>query len=145
THTPVPAGNDTYPGEQVQEAVARLLEQLSMPESDWLALGRTNPGDPHEPFGVTQAALRMSRAANAVSRRHGEVAREMWNVLWPERPAGEVPIGYVTNGVHVPTWVGAPMRALLDRHLGEDWMAGAAEPAAAAPVGGITDRGLGEV
>ena len=61
----------------------------------------------------------MSRAANGVSRRHGEVAREMWQALWPELPVDEVPIGHVTNGVHVPTWIGTPMRELLDRHLGE--------------------------
>jgi starch phosphorylase len=145
THTPVPAGNDTYPADQVEDAVATLLEQLSMPQAEWLALGRTNPGDPHEPFGVTQAALRMSRAANAVSRRHGEVAREMWNVLWPERATGEVPIAHVTNGVHIPTWVGAPMRALLDRYLGEDWMARAADPQTWAGVEDIPDRELWEV
>ena len=77
---------------------------------------------------MTQAALRMSRAANAVSRRHGEVAREMWHSLWPERAAEDVPIGHVTNGVHIPTWLGAPMRELLDRHLGEDWLRRAADP-----------------
>jgi starch phosphorylase len=142
THTPVAAGNDTYPPEQVDDAVTRLLEELSMPQSEWLALGRTNPGDPYERFGVTQAALRMSRAANAVSRRHGEVAREMWNVLWPERSAEQVPIRYVTNGVHIPTWLGAPMRELLDRYLGEDWMRHAADPASWAGVDDIPDAEL---
>jgi starch phosphorylase len=145
THTPVPAGNDTYPGEQVQDAVARLLDELSMPQAEWLALGRTNPADPHEPFGVTQAALRMSRAANAVSRRHGDVARGMWQVLWPDRDVREVPIGHVTNGVHVPTWVGAPMRALLDRYLGGDWLARSADPNTWAAVAEIPDHELWEV
>ncbi len=56
----------------------------------------------------------MSRAANGVSRRHGEVSRGMWAPLWPERAADEVPIGHVTNGVHVPTWIGAPMRDTLE-------------------------------
>jgi starch phosphorylase len=79
---------------------------------DVLSLARTNPDDPFEPFGVTQLALRMSRAANGVSRRHGEVARSMWGAMWPDRPEEEVPIGHVTNGVHVPTWIGEPMRAL---------------------------------
>ena len=122
THTPVAGRQRHLSPEQVDDAVARLLAELSMPDGDWLALGRTNPGDPHERFGVTQAALHMSRAANAVSRRHGEVAREMWNVLWPDQPTEQVPIGYVTNGVHIPTWLGAPMRELLDRYLGEGWM-----------------------
>src|SRR5947209_2064316 len=145
THTPVPAGNDTYPGDQVNDAVIQLLQEIGMPEGDWLALGRTNPGDPHEPFGVTQAALRMSRAANAVSRRHGDVAREMWNVLWPEQAAEQVPIGYVTNGVHIPTWLGAPMRGLLDRYLGEEWMLRGHEPDTWAPVDDIPDHELWEV
>ncbi len=110
THTPVPAGNDTYPAEEVEDAIGKLLAQLGCDASEVIALGRTDPDDEEEPFGVTQAALRMSRAANGVSRRHGEVAREMWQALWPELPVDAVPIGYVTNGVHVPTWIGTPMR-----------------------------------
>jgi len=118
THTPVAAGNDTYPSHQVTHAIARLaLPQ----EHGVISLGRTRPEDPNEPFGVTQAALRMSRAANGVSRRHGEVSRAMWSALWQDRPVEEVPIGYVTNGVHVPSWIGEPMRDLLARHLGDDW------------------------
>jgi glycogen phosphorylase len=70
----------------------------------------------------------MSRTANAVSRRHGEVAREMWNPLWPDHELGDVPIGHVTNGVHVPTWLGPPMRELLDRHLPEGWCDRSADP-----------------
>jgi starch phosphorylase len=145
THTPVPAGNDAYPAQQVEDAVGRLLEETAMPMGEWLALGRTNPADPHESFGVTQASLRMSRAANAVSRRHGDVARDMWNVMWPETPVEEVPIGHVTNGVHVPTWIGAPMRELLDRHLGEGWMQRAGDPATWASVANIPDHELWEV
>jgi starch phosphorylase len=67
-------------------------------------------------------ALRLSRSAGGVSRRHGEVAREMWQALWPERTVEQVPIGYVTNGVHVPSWLGPPMRALFDQQLGAGWM-----------------------
>src|SRR4029079_3450010 len=113
THTPVPAGNDTYLDDEVQQAIGRLAEELSTPVSDVIALGRSNPEDSDQPFGVTQAALRLSRAANAVSRGEAEVAREMWHERWPDRPLDEVPIGYVTNGAHFPTWVGAPMRELL--------------------------------
>ena len=119
THTPVPAGNDTYPAAQVEEAIGRLLGQRGVKAADVIALGRPHPGDEGEPFGVTQAALRMSRAANGVSRRHGEVARGMWRELWPNVALDDVPVGHVTNGVHVPTWIGASMRELLDRHLGE--------------------------
>jgi starch phosphorylase len=142
THTPVPAGNDTYPAEEVEDAIGKLLAQLGCDASEVIALGRTDPDDEEEPFGVTQAALRMSRAANGVSRRHGEVAREMWQALWPELPVDAVPIGYVTNGVHVPTWIGTPMRQLLDRHLGAGWMTRAAESDTWAAIDAIPDAEL---
>ena len=128
THTPVPAGNDTYPPDQIEAVVGRLAVELGGSGDDLVSLGRDHPSDHSAPFGVTQAALRMSRASNAVSRRHGEVAREMWNGLWPECDVAEVPIGHVTNGVHVPTWIGGPMRAVLDRHLGAEWMQRADDP-----------------
>jgi starch phosphorylase len=128
THTPVPAGNDTYPAERVTDAIGRLAGELGLAPSAVIALGRTAPDDPEEPFGVTQAALRLSRAANGVSRRHGEVSRAMWAGLWPDLAAQDAPIGFVTNGVHVPTWIGDPMRELLDRHLGSDWVIRVADP-----------------
>jgi glycogen phosphorylase len=142
THTPVPAGNDTYTSEQVKDAIGRLTSQLGVTAEEVIALGRTHPEDDSEPFGVTQAALRMSRAANGVSRRHGAVAREMWHSLWPELKEDDVPVGHVTNGVHVPTWIGTPMRELLDRHLGEGWMTRAADSATWAAVDGIPDAEL---
>src|SRR6478735_1634298 len=142
THTPVPAGNDTYPPEQVVEALGTFAEESGIDTDTIVRLGRTRPDEPFEPFGVTQFALRMSRAANGVSARHGEVAREMWHPLWPDRPVGEVPIGHVTNGVHTATWLGAPMRALLDRHLGEDWMTRVIEPETWAAVDQIPDDEL---
>ncbi len=144
THTPVPAGNDTYPSDEVEHAIGRLMAQLGIDVQEVIALGRTDPEDEEEPFGVTQAALRMSRAANGVSRRHGQVARQMWRELWPELPVGEVPVGHVTNGVHVPTWIGTPMRELFDRHLGEGWMARSAEEATWAGVDRIPDAELWE-
>jgi glycogen phosphorylase len=144
THTPVPAGNDTYPADQARTAISTLAAPLEEAGCDVLSLARTNPDEPGEPFGVTQLALRMSRAANGVSRRHGEVAREMWRELWPERSEEETPIGHVTNGVHVPTWVGPAIRDLLDRHLGEDWIARAGDPATWEPVDSIPAAELWE-
>ena len=142
THMPVPAGNDTYPKRRgaARDRPARRRALLSV--SDVIALGRTNPEDADQPFGVTQAALRLSRAANAVSRRHGEVAREMWHALWPDRPVDKVPIGYVTNGADFPTWVGTPMRELLDRHLGPDWLDRAADRDLWSAVDQISDAEL---
>jgi starch phosphorylase len=137
THTPVPAGNDSYPVDQIEAAVGRLADELGVGSDELAALGRDHPEDAQAPFGVTQAALRMSRAANAVSRRHGEVAREMWHRLWPDTAPDQAPIGHVTNGVHVRTWIGNPMRELLDRHLGEDWAERADDPATWTPVSEI--------
>jgi starch phosphorylase len=130
THTPVPAGNDTYPPERVRS----LLDRVVSDAEGLIRRGRTHPDDEGEPFGVTQFALRSSRAANGVSRRHGGVSREMWQPLWPDRAVEDVPIGHVTNGVHVPSWIGPPMRELLDRHLGEGWERRAEDPATFAAV-----------
>src|SRR3954447_2735051 len=137
THTPVPAGNDTYPAQQVAETLAHIAGTLGVDAEEIIRLGRTNPDEEAEPFGVTQFALRTSRAANGVSRRHGEVAREMWHPMWADREVEDVPITYVTNGVHIPTWLGKPMWELLDRHLGEDWLDRATDPATWAPIDDI--------
>jgi starch phosphorylase len=137
THTPVPAGNDTYPAGQVAETLGRLAHELGTDAESIVRLGRTSPDEVAEPFGVTQFALRTSRAANAVSRRHGYVARAMWHPLWPDRPVDNVPITHVTNGVHLPSWLGPPMRALLDRHLGDGWLERATDPATWVPIDDI--------
>ncbi|WP_445150748.1 alpha-glucan family phosphorylase [Baekduia sp. Peel2402] len=142
THTPVPAGNDAYPGGEVALLLEPLIEQRGFGDESVLALGRTHPEDEHEPFGITQLAIRTSRATNAVSRRHGEVAREMWQELWPGTPVDDVPITHVTNGVHVPTWIGGPMRGLLDRYLGDGWITRAADPATWDGVDAIPDDEL---
>jgi starch phosphorylase len=145
THTPVPAGNDTYPADQVRRALKPLASSLGVDPSEIIRLGRTRPDDEREPFGVTQFALRASRGANGVSERHGGVSRGMWSSLWPEREIDDVPIGHVTNGVHVPSWVGAPMRRLLDRHLGEGWPLRAGDPATFAAVDAIPAAELWDV
>jgi starch phosphorylase len=142
THTPVPAGNDTYEPAQIADSLGTLAGGVGLALDEAIKLGRSRPDDSGEPFGVTQFALRTSRSANGVSRRHGEVARGMWAPLWPEVPVAEVPIGHVTNGVHVPTWLGDPMRTLLDRHLGEGWMERADDPATWAAVDAIDDADL---
>ncbi len=128
THTPVPAGNDSYPATQMAEVLRPLANELGVDVDSLVCRGRTHPDEAFEPFGVTQFALRLSRAANGVSARHGEVAREMWHDLWADRAVEDVPITHVTNGVHIPTWIGAPMRDLLDRHLGEGWADRATDP-----------------
>jgi glycogen phosphorylase len=142
THTPVPAGNDTYPAAQMAETLAGIASEMGVDPDELVRRGRTHPEESAEPFGVTQFALRSSRIANAVSARHGEVAREMWHELWPDRPVDEVPITHVTNGAHIPTWIGGPMRELLDRHLGEGWTDRAVDPATWEPVDDIPAQEL---
>ncbi|MEY2517302.1 MAG: glycogen phosphorylase [bacterium] len=145
THTPVPAGNDTYEPDHVRRTLAGLARSAGIDVETILRLGRTRPDDEHEPFGVTQFALRASRAANGVSLRHGGVSREMWRGLWPKRDVEDVPIGHVTNGVHMPSWVGPPMRRLLDEHLGRDWERAAADPATFARIDEIPAQALWDV
>ena len=141
THTPVPAGNETYGRDEVLHMLGTLAAETGDPER-FLATGRVDALDPNQPSGMTVVGLRGSRSANAVSRRHGEVARAMWQPLFPDRSLDEVPITHVTNGVHVPTWLAPPMRDLLDRHLGDGWLARADDPATWAPVEGISDEEL---
>lgn len=143
THTPVPAGNDTYTADAVAGLLGGVLDARGFTVAEFLRLGRTHPDDGAEPFGITQLALRSSRAANAVSARHGEVARHMWRDLYPATmPEDGVPIGHVTNGVHVPTWIGDPMRRLLDERLGAGWIDRAADPVTWASVGELDDAAL---
>jgi glycogen phosphorylase len=144
THTPVAAGNETYNADQLLHAVPAMPAQLGVDAAGLLGLGRVHPEDPNEPFGMTPFAIRASRAVNAVSRRHGEVAREMWQSLFPDRTIDDVPIGHVTNGVHLPSWLAPPMRALLDRHFGDGWEVRAADPSTWSAVDGIADEELWE-
>jgi glycogen phosphorylase len=128
THTPVAAGNETYASEVLWRVLGDLPEELGLPQEEILRWGRIHPEESGEPLGLTVLALRTSRSANGVSRVHGEVARRMWHPLWPDRAVEDVPIGHVTNGVHLPTWMAAPMRGLMDRYLGADWMERSADP-----------------
>jgi starch phosphorylase len=122
THTPVPAGNDTYPVGQVGSVAGAFVNEIGLGLAGLARLGRADDTLAGQPFGLTEFALHTSASANAVSARHGEVARAMWHELWPDRSEDAVPIGHVTNGVHEPTWLGEPMRTLLDRHLPSGWL-----------------------
>jgi glycogen phosphorylase len=139
THTPIAAGNDTYRTQHVQDVLGAASAELGVNLDQLIRRGRTCPDDESEPFGVTQFALRASRSANGVAARHGEVARQMWSCMWPERPIEAVPITSVTNGVHIPTWLGRPMRQLLDHHLGQGWVAAAIDPRTWQPLQNIPD------
>ncbi len=142
THTPIAAGNESYTADEVDAVLGGLPGALGVDDHRFLGLGRSRPEDAHEPFGMTQLGIRLSRAANAVSRLHGDVARGMWQPMFPDRLRQDVPIGQVTNGVHLPTWMAPPMRRLLDRFLGAGWWDRAADPATWEAVEDIPDEDL---
>jgi starch phosphorylase len=121
THTPVEAGHDRFTPELMRYAAPRLARQLKLSQNDLLALGRVTPGTDHEPFCMTVLALKASRAANAVSELHGQVSRQMWQQLYPDRKVDDVPIGHITNGVHLLGWMKGPVRRFWKRKLGPDW------------------------
>jgi starch phosphorylase len=143
THTPVAAGNESYPPDMLVAALPGLGDRMGIGSNGLLNLGRINPGDPHETAGMTPMALRLSRSTNGVAKRHGIVAREMWQPLFGG-DVDDVPISHVTNGVHLPTWMGSEFRALLDRHLGDDWWRHADDPDVWAPVADIPSSELWE-
>ena len=138
THTPVPAGNETYEVGQVRAVLGEIAGDEETADA-LLASGRTGSGA-DRPFDLTAFGIRASRSTNAVSRRHGQVARRMWRPLFPDRPEDEVPIDHVTNAVHLPTWIAPPMRALLDRHLGEGWTDRTEDPSTWARLAEIPDE-----
>ena len=114
THTPVPAGHDRFTWELKKEALEGMREDMGLPEGAFMDLGRVKPGDIHEPLCMTVLALRGSRAANGVSELHGHVTRTMWKDLYPGTPELQIPIGHVTNGVHLPSWMHPKVVRLLD-------------------------------
>jgi starch phosphorylase len=121
THTPVPAGHDRFNADLIEEHLGILREKLGLSHDRLMALGREYPANFSEEFCMTVLALKLSRRANAVSALHGEVSRAMWTGLYPGKPEDSVPIGHITNGVHVPTWLAPQMFRLYDRHLGAGW------------------------
>src|ERR1700693_5235752 len=121
THTPVPAGHDRFSAGLIEEHLGPLREHLGLSPEGLMGLGRENPNNFQEDFCMTVLGLRLSRRANAVSALHGEVSRAMWTGLSPGKSEDSVPIGHITNGVHVPTWLAPQMFRLFDRHLGTGW------------------------
>lgn len=121
THTPVPAGHDRFGGDLIEEHLGPLRDALGLSYENLMGFGRVYSNDENEQFCMTVLGLKLSRRANAVSALHGEVSRAMWWNLYPGKPEEAVPIGHITNGVHVPSWLAPQMRRLYDRHLGVGW------------------------
>ena len=141
THTPVAAGHDIFPFHLIEKYFSAYWHSLGLSHDEFMQLG-VHPAEPRAGFNMTVLALKGCGFRNAVSRRHGEVARRMWQALWPERPEQEVPIEHVTNGVHVPTWIEPRMELLFNRYLGADWLDRHDDPATWERVADIPDEEL---
>ncbi len=123
THTPVEAGNDVFPIEKITACFSTdFIESLKISPDEFYALGKTNPEDENEGFGMTPLALRMARSANGVSEKHGEVSRDLWLKMFPEAAENkDVPITHITNGVHAPTWIAPLLKTIYEKHIGANW------------------------
>jgi starch phosphorylase len=128
THTPVPAGHDTFSFDQVEQCAGAMWDEMQISREQFLGIGQ-HPTEEHGRFHMTVCALRLSRYVNGVARRHGEVSRQIWAPLWPDRDVGRVPIGHVTNGVHKATWMSKEMMELFDHHFGHQWGSRVEDPA----------------
>ena len=141
THTSVPAGNDEFPLWLMDKYLAAIWEQLGLTREQFFDLARHERGH-SESFSMGILALRNSDGRNAVSELHGHVSRKMWHFLWSDKPEQEVPIGYVTNGVHTANWMARRLKNLFEKYLGTDWYEHLDEPGFWSKVDEIPDAEL---
>ena len=120
THTPVPAGHDSFEEDLLRTYVAHYPERLNITWNQFMNLGRFHPNQKHEKFSMSVLAVKLSQEVNGVSKLHGEVSKEMFTGLWPGYMTDELHIGYVTNGVHLPTWLGPDWKRLYEKTFGAD-------------------------
>ncbi len=122
THTPVPAGNDVFPPDMVDHYFRDYYNNLHLNREQFLGLGRQDPFDRNEQFCMTVLAIRLAAHRNGVSKLHGQVSRKMWERIWPGLNPDEIPIGHITNGVHIPGWISHDLAQLYTRYLGPRWI-----------------------
>lgn len=128
THTPVPAGHDTFAFHLIEKHFDGYWNSLGINREHFLSLGAYNDGHGGTNFNMTALALRLSGTYNGVSWLNGVVSRKMWHGMWPDKPEEQVPIGSVTNGIHSPSWIAADLDRLFAKHLGHDWQARLDDP-----------------
>ena len=121
THTPVPAGNETFSADLVKGHIDALKGEFGISSQKVLEWGRSDNDEGSHVHSMTIMALKTAQLSNGVSQLHGVVARDMWEHLWSDRPTDEVPIGAITNGVHVPSWLSSEFVNLFDKYLGSEW------------------------
>ena len=140
-HTPVPAGLERFGFDLIDEHFTEFYQQLGLSRSEFLDLGRENMGD-YELFSLSVWAQSMAAGTNGVAKLHGRVSREMWQWRYPNVPRDEVPIGAVTNGVHLQSWVSHEMSGLFDRYLDPAWRTYEADPKIWGDIDNIPDAEL---
>ncbi|MFW6197939.1 MAG: alpha-glucan family phosphorylase [Myxococcota bacterium] len=143
THTPVAAGHDRFTSDLVEVQLGPLRDRLGLGHEGLMTLGRERDGDGS--FCMTVLALHFAEVTNGVSALHGRVSRRMWRGQYPEHTEDEIPIGHITNGVHVPTWLAPSMRGLFDRYLRSDWIAHQPDPHAWETIEHVDDAELWDV
>ena len=119
THTPVPAGHDAFPEQMIRQYMSHYPERLGITWEQFINLGKTRPNDPNEKFSMSVLACNLSQEVNGVSWLHGEVSKEILGDIWPGYFKDELHIGYVTNGVHFPTWTSSVLRRLYSKYFAE--------------------------
>lgn len=119
THTPVEAGHDRFTGDLVAYVAPKFAQNLGLTQAQLMELGNEHPGKPGSPFCMTALALRYSRAANGVSELHGQVSREMWQGYYGAKTPADVPIGHITNGIHLVGWMKGTARRVWRRKFTE--------------------------
>ena len=145
THTPVPAGNDEFPLWLMDKYFVQVWADLGLSRDDFIEIAKVKQSWGGDAFSMPVLALKLSNLRNGVSELHGEVAREMWQYLWPDKPAEEVPISHITNGIHTETWLARRMGVLFSRYLGSDWADHLDDPGMWAQVENIPDDELWRV
>src|SRR5688500_1864287 len=129
THTPVAAGNDEFAVDLVARSFGPDYEkELGLTHDEFIALGRIDPANQKEAYGLTPLAIRMCRSTNGVSKKHGEVSRSLWHKVWPTKNVEDIAISSVTNGVHAPTWTAPLIQALFEKYVDQNWTTVLREP-----------------
>jgi len=121
THTPVPAGIDTFSPDLMVKFFRSYIPGLKLDEEGFLALGREDVTNRKQGFSMAVLAIRLADSINGVSALHGDVSRKMWHNVWPQVPPDEVPIKHITNGIHVRSWLSPDMADILERYLSSKW------------------------
>ncbi len=122
THTPVPAGHDSFSEDLIRTYMGHYPDRLNVSWAEFIGLGRLNPDNVHERFSMSYLAARLSQEINGVSNLHGEVTRKMFRDLWKGFFPEELHVGFVTNGVHYQTWTAEPWQDLYLNAFGPDFL-----------------------